>query len=144
MSETKESVDPKVGQTAEGKVLDFATESAINTAELKVFDFDSKNQQIEIETPEFSAVCPFSGLPDIATVKITYFPKAGKALELKALKYYFMSYRNVGIYQEGVTKRIFEDLTKILGTTELRVQTWYNIRGGMDVTCIESGLTSEL
>ena len=133
-------VKEEVGQVAEGKTFDFLPESAIRTNELKMFKFDSKNQRIEIETDEFSAVCPFSGLPDIATIRIEYFPKTGKAIELKSLKYYFHSFRNVGIYQEGVTKRIFNDLRKALGHNQITVQTLYNTRGGIDVTCTESGV----
>lgn len=136
-------VDPKVGQTAEGKVIPFLDESFINANELKTFDFNSVNQKIEIETSEFSAVCPFSGLPDIAKVKIEYFPVSKKAIELKALKYYFLSFRMVGIYQEGVTKRIFEDLSNVLGHNVIKVITYYNTRGGIDVVCTEDGMTKK-
>lgn len=132
-------VDPKVGQVAEGKVIPFLDTTHINEKELKTFLFESVNQLIEIETSEFSAVCPFSGLPDIAKIKIEYYPATKKALELKALKYYFMSFRMVGIYQEGVTARIFNDLSKILGHTKIKVATIYNTRGGIDVTCTEKG-----
>jgi 7-cyano-7-deazaguanine reductase len=135
----KQKVDPKVGQVAEGKVLMFESESSIRPDELKVFEFDSDTQLIVIETKEFSAVCPFSGLPDIAHVKIEYYPENKLAIELKALKYYFMSYRNVGIYQEGVTARIYKDLSEILKTDAIKVTTCYNTRGGMDVTCVEEG-----
>jgi len=134
------SVDPKVGQVAEGKVLHFETESAIRTEELKTFEFLSVNQKIEIDTHEFSAVCPFSGLPDIARVMIKYYPSTNVALELKALKYYFLSFRNVGIYQEGVTARIYQDLCAVLGHRNVEVITQYNTRGGIDVTCTEGGL----
>jgi 7-cyano-7-deazaguanine reductase len=136
---TQNTIDPKVGQVAEGKVLAFDSEDSIRTEELKTFEFNSKNQLINIKTAEFSAVCPFSGLPDIATVTIKYMPETGIALELKALKYYFLSFRNVGIYQEGVTARIFNDLKKVLGHNSIFVETTYNVRGGIDVTCIESG-----
>ena len=132
-------VDPKVGQVAEGKTLPFVDESYIQTNELKTFDFESKTQKIKIETDEFSAVCPFSGLPDIATLIIEYYPK-GKAVELKALKYYLMSYRMVGIYKEEFTKIIFEDLKSVLGHNQITITSLYNTRGGMDVTCVESGV----
>ena len=58
-------------------------------------------------------------------------------IELKSLKYYFNSFRNVGIYQEGATKRIFEDLKSKLKTKRIRVTSIYNIRGGFETTCIE-------
>jgi 7-cyano-7-deazaguanine reductase len=140
MDPVSNQVDPKVGQVAEGKILAFQTEDAIRTEELKTFEFPSDKQLIEIETHEFSAVCPFSGLPDIAKVRIEYYPQTKTALELKALKYYFLSYRNVGIYQEGVTARMYNDLCKVLGHTNVKVITQYNIRGGIDVKCTEGGL----
>ena len=137
MKNKSKQIDPKVGQVAEGKTLDFLDASSIRPQELKVFEFESKEQLIKIKTKEFSAVCPFSGLPDIAFVEINYYPYTGKALELKALKYYFLSFRNVGIYQEGVTHKIHKDLCKILGHKKVSVRTTYNTRGGIDVVCIE-------
>ena len=125
---------------AEGKQFEFLDESHINPGFLETFDFDSPNQIITTETDEFSAVCPFSGLPDLAYVKIEYHPDGGKCVELKSLKYYFISFRNVGIYQEGVTKKIFGDLKGILDTSKLRVTTIYNTRGGFDTTCVEGNL----
>ena len=125
---------------AEGKQFEFLDESHINPGFLETFDFDSPNQLIITETDEFSAVCPFSGLPDLAYVKIEYHPDGGKCVELKSLKYYFISFRNVGIYQEGVTKKIFGDLKGILDTSKLRVTTIYNTRGGFDTTCVEGNL----
>jgi 7-cyano-7-deazaguanine reductase len=122
---------------AEGKQFDFQPVSEIKADFLEVFPFESPDQLIHIEAPEFSAVCPFSGLPDIATVKIIYRPRAGKALELKALKYYLTSFRNVGIYQELVTATIRRDLILALGTDAIEVTTIYNTRGGIDVTCVE-------
>ena len=125
---------------AEGKQFKFLDESHINPGFLETFDFDSPNQFITTETNEFSTVCPFSGLPDLAYVKIEYYPEGGKCVELKSLKYYFISFRNVGIYQEGVTKKIFGDLKEILDTSKLRVTTIYNTRGGFDTTCVEGNL----
>ena len=84
----------------EGKYFKFNSEDDINPDCLETFPFDSPDQYIMTETDEFSAVCPFSGLPDMAYVKIEYFPEGGKCIELKSLKYYFVSFRNVGIYQE--------------------------------------------
>jgi 7-cyano-7-deazaguanine reductase len=92
-------------------------------------------QLIAYTTREFSAVCPFSGLPDIATVTIEYVPDK-KVIELKSLKYYFLSYREVGIYQEHATQKIFADLHKALKPRKLKVTTVYNTRGGIDTTCV--------
>ena len=126
--------------TPDGLTFDYHDESKINSDLLEVFDFKSPKQYIKTETDEFSAVCPFSGLPDISYVKIEYFPTGGKCVELKSLKYYFVSFRNVGIYQEAATKRIFEDLCSILDTKQLMVTTVYNIRGGFETTCVEGSL----
>ena len=125
---------------AEGKTFDFLSEKHINSNFLKVFDFNSTQQYIKTETNEFSAVCPFSGLPDIAYIKIEYYPTGNLCIELKSLKYYFNSFRNVGIYQEGATKRIFEDLKSKLKTRRIRVTSIYNIRGGFETTCIEGSI----
>ena len=108
---------------AEGETFNFEDVSKINSNFLETFEFDSVDQYIKTETNEFSAVCPFSGLPDLAKVKIEYFPTGGKCVELKSLKYYFTSFRNVGIYQEGVTKRIYNDLCLCLETNKLQITT---------------------
>ena len=125
---------------AEGKTFDFLDESHIDPSLLEIFDFDSPEQYIKTETDEFSAVCPFSGLPDVAYVKIEYYPTGGKCVELKSLKYYFVSFRNVGIYQEAATKRIYNDLKTALATDKISVTTIYNIRGGFETTCVEGSL----
>jgi 7-cyano-7-deazaguanine reductase len=125
---------------AEGKQFEYQDESHIDANLLEIFDFDSPEQYIKTETDEFSAVCPFSGLPDISYVKIEYFPTGGKCVELKSLKYYFVSFRNVGIYQEAATKRIYSDLCSALETNQLMVTTMYNIRGGFQTTCVEGSL----
>ncbi len=125
---------------AEGKIFDFVDESNIRPDFLETFEFDSPDQLIITETDEFSAVCPFSGLPDLAYIKIEYHPDGGKCVELKSLKYYFISFRNVGIFQEAVTKRIYDDLKIVLETDHLQVTTIYNTRGGFDTTCIEGSL----
>ncbi len=125
---------------AEGKFFQFDGPEAIRPDYLEIFPIDSPDQLIITETNEFSAVCPFSGLPDIARVKIEYHPDGGRCVELKSLKYYLISFRNVGIYQEAATKRIYDDLKQTLQTERLRVTTIYNTRGGFDTTCIEGHL----
>ena len=83
---------------------------------------------------EFAAVCPFSSLPDTGIIWVEYIPRQ-KLVELKALKYYLLSFRNVGIFQEAATARIFNDLYPLLEPEELLVKTCYNTRGGIDATC---------
>jgi 7-cyano-7-deazaguanine reductase len=118
---------------AEGLKLEFLGPENIQDSFLECFPYEGPRQNIVYETEEFSAVCPFSGLPDIAYVKVEYVP-AEKIIELKSLKYYFVSYRNIGIYQEHATARIFEDLKKVLEPAYLSVSMIYNTRGGIDAT----------
>ena len=125
---------------AQGKKFTLDTVDKIRPDYLETFNFDSKDQYIITKTKEFSAVCPFSGLPDLATVIIEYYPDGGKCVELKSLKYYFISFRNVGIYQEAVTQKIYSDLKNVLNTQRLKVTSVYNTRGGFDTTCIEGDL----
>ena len=127
---------------AEGKIFNYDDASKINANFLETFPFESVDQYIKTETNEFSAVCPFSGLPDLAKVRIEYFPTGGKCVELKSLKYYFTSFRNVGIYQEGATKRIYDDLSSILETKKIQITTIYNIRGGFKTTCVEGSINN--
>ena len=83
---------------------------------------------------EFAAVCPFSELPNTGIVWVDYIPQ-NKLVELKSLKYYFISFRNVGIYQEDVTSRIFNDLNPLLEPEELLIKTLYGTSVGIDTTC---------
>lgn len=124
---------------AEGTVFPFEKVDQIRTDFLQVIPYEGEEQLVEYSTSEFSAVCPYSGLPDIATVIIEYIPVKW-IVELKSLKYYFVSYRNVGIYQEEATNRIFRDLHTLLQPKQMKVTTIYNTRGGIDSTCtIEKG-----
>ena len=119
---------------AEGLTLEFNDETAIRVDLLETFPYDGNPQQVNYTTKEFSAVCPFSGLPDYGQLIIDYQPKSS-IVELKSLKYYITSYRNVGIYQEHVTNRIFDDLKHLLSPKQLKITTIYNTRGGIDTTC---------
>ncbi len=94
------------------------------------YEFPGKRTEIVIETDEFTAVCPWSGLPDFAKITITYVPRRA-ILELRSFKYYLYSYRNVGIFQEHATQRILADLARSVRPIEMRVRTDYNIRGGI-------------
>jgi 7-cyano-7-deazaguanine reductase len=101
---------------------------------LETFEIENQyTQLIKIQTKEFSAVCPGTGLPDIAEITIEYIPQK-KCVELKALKYYFFSFRNDAIFQEPVTDVIFGHLLKCLEPKYLRLEVIYNIRGGFLTT----------
>jgi 7-cyano-7-deazaguanine reductase len=119
---------------AEGRTIPFTGPEAIDVSVLETFGYEGPEQDIVTETSEFSAVCPYSGLPDYARLTISYVPGA-RCIELKSLKYYIVSYRNVGIFQEHATARIAEDLHRVLGPRQLTVTTVYNVRGGFLTTC---------
>jgi 7-cyano-7-deazaguanine reductase len=119
---------------AEGRTLPFVGPEQVDVAVLETFDYAGPEQEIETVTDEFTAVCPYSGLPDFAKVTVRYTPNA-RCIELKSLKYYITSYRNVGIFQEHATAKIAEDLFKVLGPARLEVITVYNVRGGFLTTC---------
>ena len=120
--------------TAEGKTLPFVGPEHIDAGVLETFGYDGPAQEIITETNEFSAVCPYSGLPDYGRLTITYEPDR-KCVELKSLKYYVTGFRNVGIFQEHATGRIAEDLFRLLEPRSLTVRTVYNVRGGFETTC---------
>ncbi len=119
---------------AEGRTLPFTGPDQIDVAVLETFDYDGPEQEITTETAEFTAVCPYSGLPDFARLTITYVP-GRKCVELKSLKYYVTSFRSVGIFQEHATARIAEDLFRLLAPKRLVVRTVYNPRGGFETAC---------
>ena len=121
---------------AEGKVFEFFGREVIQKDFLEVIEFEKVDQYIKTATDEFSAVCPFSGLPDYGKLIVEYYPDSGVIFELKSFKYYMTSYRNAGVYQEEATKIIFDDLKELLKTDRLKVTTIYNTRGGFDTTSI--------
>jgi 7-cyano-7-deazaguanine reductase len=119
---------------AEGRTLPFVGPEHVDAAVLETFGYEGPEQEILTESDEFTAVCPYSGLPDFAKLTLRYVP-AGRCVELKSLKYYVTSYRNVGIFQEHATAKIAEDLQRVLGAKWLEVKTVYNMRGGFLTTC---------
>ena len=119
---------------AEGRIFSFDDKSAIRLDFLQTIDYSGSQQRISYQMNEFAAVCPFAGLPNTGIVWVDYIPQ-NKLVELKYLKYYFISFRNVGIYQEDVTSRIFNDLNPLLEPEELLIKTHYSTRGGIETTC---------
>lgn len=106
--------------------------SAIDTGALETFPYEYPGRDIvvAIDTDEFTAVCPWSGLPDFATIRIEYIP-ARVCIELRSLKYYLLSYRSVGIYQEHAVNRILDDLVHAARPKWMKVQAEYRVRGGI-------------
>lgn len=85
---------------------------------------------VRCETPEFTCVCPMTGQPDFATVRITYVPDQS-IVELKSLKLYLWSYRNEGHFHEDVTNRILDDLVAALAPRSMTIETDWLVRGGI-------------
>ncbi len=92
--------------------------------------FPDRDYVIEIVNPEFTSVCPRTGLPDFGTVTIRYVPDK-VCVELKSLKYYFLEYRNAGIFYENVTNTILDHLQQVLKPREITVITEWRARGGI-------------
>lgn len=115
-----------------GRRYDVEDASRVDVTALDVFPYEYPGKEIviDVETDEFTAVCPYSGLPDFATIRIHYIP--GKSIiELRSLKYYLFSYRNVGIYQEHLVNRILEDLVRRAKPKWMKVVADYRVRGGI-------------
>jgi 7-cyano-7-deazaguanine reductase len=98
------------------------------------YEYAGKGLTVEIETDEFTAVCPWSGLPDFGTVRVRYVPQA-KIVELRSFKYYLLTFRNVGIYQEHAVNRILEDLVGAAEPQWMEVILDYKVRGGIHTVC---------
>jgi len=89
-----------------------------------------RDYEIAISCPEFTSVCPKTGLPDFGEIRITYVP-ADACVELKSLKYYFIGFRNRGIYYEHVTNQILDDLVAAIHPRRMRVVGDFSVRGGI-------------
>ena len=92
-----------------------------------------REYQVECVCPEFTCVCPMTGQPDFATIRIVYVPDQ-LCVELKSLKLYLWSYRNEGAFHEDVTNRVLDDLVRCLEPRRLSVVSRWNVRGGIATT----------
>jgi 7-cyano-7-deazaguanine reductase len=117
---------------AEGRKLPFEGVEKVAPELLETFPYEYPGREAEvvISTDEWNCVCPFSGLPDFGTLTIRYVPEK-LCLELKSLKYYLNSYRNVGIYQEHAANRVLEDLVAACKPLRMEVVLDYRLRGGI-------------
>ena len=117
--------------------FDIQTEEAIDLAVLEATPFDYPGSATEViyETDEFTFVCPWTGLPDFARLVIRYTPDRS-LVELKSLKYYLTSYRNVGILQEHAVNRILQDLVQLLEPVSMVVEADYKERGGIKTKAV--------
>ena len=105
----------------------------IKTDILEVMEYKYQNKRnidIIIKQPEFTSVCPMTGLPDFGCITIRYKPDV-KIVELKSLKFYLLQYRNVGIFYEHLVNRILDDLVKVLKPAGMEIEGDFTARGGI-------------
>ena len=100
---------------------------------IECFENQFKNYEIMISIPEFTSVCPKTGIPDFGTITIRYIPNRWCA-ELKSLKMYILAYRNLGIFYENAVNRILRDFVKATKPIRAAVTGEFNVRGGMKST----------
>jgi 7-cyano-7-deazaguanine reductase len=119
------------------KRFDIQPEETIDTAVLETTPFEYPDSATEVvyETDEFTSVCPWTGLPDFARLAIRYVPRH-TLVELKSLKYYLTSYRNVGILQEHAVNRILQDLVQLLKPVSMAVEADFRERGGIKTRAV--------
>ena len=91
--------------------------------------------EIAIECPEFTSMCPKTGLPDFGTIRIRYQP-GESCIELKSLKYYLGGYRNMGIFYEAATNQILDDRVAACHPRRMRVTGAFTARGGITTTVV--------
>ena len=111
----------------------FLTKGSPEILVAKKYEYEGKGVDITTETGEFTCLCPWSGQPDFANMKISYVPSK-LCVELKSLKLYLQSYRDVGIVHESVVNMVLEDLVKLVKPRSMSVEAVFNPRGGIKTT----------
>ena len=138
-TDAQREAPPRQQFAAQDKTLPFKGPEAIDAACLECFAYEYADKphgqamEIVTTTDEFTSVCPFSGLPDFAQVTISYVPDE-HCLELRSLKYYLLSYRDVGIWYEHLVNRMLEDLVAVARPRRMTVEIVCNPRGGLAST----------
>ena len=94
------------------------------------YENKAKNTWVEIQNPEFTSLCPKTGLPDYGSIRIRYMPDE-RIVELKSLKYYFLQYRNSGIFYENLCQLILKHLVEKIHPLEMIVEAEFTPRGGL-------------
>ncbi len=89
-----------------------------------------RDYEIQFECPEFTCLCPRTGQPDFATMRIRYVPDR-RCVELKSLKLYLWAFRSAGHFHEAVTNQILDDLVSLLAPRRMTVEGAFNVRGGI-------------
>ena len=112
------------------KSLPFMTTQASKDLQTFTNPKPERPYEVSFECPEFTCLCPMTGQPDFATVRIRYLP-AQRCVELKSLKLYLWSFRDEGHFHEAVTNRICDDLVKLLDPRWIEVVGDFRVRGGI-------------
>lgn len=97
------------------------------------YEFPGKEIKIKFEIPEFTCVCPFSDFPDFATIRIEYVPNQ-RCIELKSLKLYINSFRDVKVFHEHVINMILEDFVNACDPLSVEIEGDFNVRGNIKTT----------
>ena len=95
--------------------------------------YPDKDYVVKLQIPEFTCVCPKTGLPDFAVIHLEYIPDK-LCVELKSFKLYIVSYRNVGIFHEHAVNKILEDFAKACSPRRIHIEMVFNPRGGITTT----------
>jgi 7-cyano-7-deazaguanine reductase len=111
--------------------------ATLPTKHLETFENPNpaRDYEVRFECPEFTCLCPLTGQPDFATLRIHYVPDR-RCVELKSLKLYLWSYRDEGAFHERVTNQIADDLIAALSPRRLRVEGDFRVRGGITTLVI--------
>lgn len=109
----------------------------LKTPAIEVWEnkYPDKEYTVQLEIPEFTCICPKTGLPDFATIKIEYSPHK-YCIELKSLKMYAIFYRNLGIFHENAVNKILEDFIRSAKPRWVKITGEFNPRGGIKTTVI--------
>lgn len=107
--------------------------------DIEVFEnlYPNRDYEITHVNPEFTSVCPKTGLPDFATITVHYIPDK-LCIELKSLKYYYLSFRDRGIFFESCINEILDDLVSVCSPREMTVKGEFNTRGGIHSVVVVS------
>ena len=97
--------------------------------------YSDKEIEIVMSIPEFTCICPKTGLPDFATLTLVYVPHK-VCIELKSFKEYLLAYRNKGIFHENVVNKVAEDIVKAIKPRSLMLEGKFNARGGIQTTVV--------
>ena len=104
-------------------------------------EYSDRDYTIEITNLEFTAVCPKTGFPDFATIRVTYVPD-DRCVELKSLKSYFLSFRDVGIFHEHVVNKVLDDFVAACRPRSVEMVGEFNLRGGLK-TVVRASYSAE-